>query len=155
MRIEKDHSEIKPDQEIWSRVFSDDFCAGQLSPLFFSYIQGIIGEEKVKYHQGYLYTTLDFFDSLIHIQHFPTMLRKYLLLSYYPDHLHEQILNQPYRPIKRRLFNLLLGLIKPSIIRWRIIKSYAAFENNYKAYLRYFDQRIQKNNTFEELLQVG
>jgi pyruvate,water dikinase len=82
------------------------------------------------------------------------MLRKYLLLSYYPDHLHQQILDQPYRPIKRRLFNLFLGLIKPSIIRWRIIRSYATFENNYKEYLRYFDQRIQKNNTFEELLKL-
>lgn len=154
MRKEKDYSEIKPNQEIWSRVFSDDFCAGLLSPLFFSYIQGIIGENKVRYYQGYLYTSLDLFESLIPIQHFPSKLRKYLLLSYYPDHLHQQILNQPYRPIKRRLFALLIGLLKPSIIRGRIINSYTNFENNYKEYLRYFDQRIQKNNTFEELLNL-
>jgi len=154
MGKDKEYSDIQPDQEIWSRVFSDDFCAGPLSPLFFSYAQGIFGKDKVKYHQGFLYTSLDLFDSLIRIRHFPTKLRKYLLLSYYPDNLHQQILKQPYRPIQHRFFNLLIGLIKPIIIRGRIIKSYTNFEKNYTEYLRYFDQRIQNNNTFEDLLKL-
>lgn len=147
-------SDRQPNQEIWSRVFSDDFCAGSLSPLFFSYAQGIFGKDKVKYHQGYLYTSLDLFDSLIRIRHFPKKLRKYLLLAYYPDYLHQEILNQPYRPIQHRFFNLLIGFIKPSIIRGRIIKSYATFEKKYTHYLRYFDQRIQNNNSFEDLLKL-
>lgn len=143
-----------PRQEIWSRAFSDDFCAGPLSPLFFSYVEGIFGENKARYHHGYLYTSLDLFGSLIRIPHFPPDLRKYLLLSYYPDHLHQQILNERYRPIKRRLFNLLIGMLKPSIIRGRILKAYTKFEKNYREYLDYFDKRIQENNTFKELFDL-
>jgi len=143
-----------PNQEIWSRVFSDDFAAGLLSPLFFSYVKTIFGETKVKYYQGYVYTSLELFESLIKIPYFPKHLREYLLLTYYPDFLHKQILNSSYKPIKRRLFYFILGILKPSLIKGRIVKSYSRFEKKYKSYLDFFDKKIQNNLTFEEILKL-
>ena len=141
-------------EEIWTRVFGDDYSSGVMSPLFFSWLRELIGPEKVKYYKGYLYVSISFMRELLQPENYPRYSRTYIMKHYFPDFMQDEIDNLPYKWYRKLLFTLVITLRHPNLLKSRTAKAYKKFENKYKLYLNGFDERFPKANTVEKLIQM-
>jgi len=141
-------------EEIWTRVFGDDYSSGVMSPLFFSWLRELIGHEKVKYYKGYLYVSISFMRELLQPENYQRYSRKYIMRHYFPDFMQDEIDNLPFKWYRKLLFTLVIALRHPNLLKSRTAKAYRKFENNYKIYLNEFDKQFTNANTLEELIQM-
>ncbi len=140
--------------EIWTRVFGDDYSSGVMSPLFFSWLRELIGSEKVKYYKGYLYVSTSFIFELLQPENYPRYSRTYIMKHYFPDFMQDEIENLPYKWYRKLLFNLVITLRHPNLLMSRTAKAYQRFENNYKNYLNEFDKQLLRLKTLEKLIEL-
>lgn len=141
-------------EEIWTRVFGDDYGSGVMSPLFFSWLRELIGSEKVKHYKGYLYVSISFMRELLQPENYPRYSRTYIMKHYFPDFMQDEIENLPYKWYRKLLFTLVITLRHPNLLKSRTAKAYRKFENKYKIYLNEFDKQFPKANTAEKLIQM-
>jgi phosphoenolpyruvate synthase/pyruvate phosphate dikinase len=142
------------EEEIWTRVFGDDYSSGVMSPLFFSWLRELIGPEKVKYYKGYLYVPVSFMRELLQPENYPSYSRTYIMKHYFPDFMQDEIDNLPYKWYRKLLFTLVIALRHPNLLESRTSKAYRKFENKYKFYLNEFDKKFLKADTVEKLIQM-
>jgi pyruvate,water dikinase len=141
-------------EEIWTRVFGDDYSSGVMSPLFFSWLRELIGPEKVRYYKGYLYVSISFMRELLQPENYPSYSRTYIMRHYFPDFMQDEIDNLPFKWYRKLLFTLVIVLRHPNLLKSRTVKAYSKFENKYKIYLNEFDKQFTNANTIEKLIEM-
>ena len=141
-------------EEIWTRVFGDDYSSGVMSPLFFSWLRELIGPEKVKYYKGYLYVSTSFMRELLQPENYPRYSRTYIMKHYFPDFMQDEIDNLPYKWYRKLLFTLVIALRHTNLLQSRTAKTYRKFKNKYKNYLNEFDKQFSNANSVEKLIQM-
>ena len=141
-------------EEIWTRVFGDDYGSGVMSPLFFSWLRELIGPEKVKHYKGHLYVSISFMRELLQPENYPSYSRTYIMKHYFPDFMQDEIDNLPYKWYRKLLFTLVITFRHPNLLKNRTAKAYRKFEKKYRFYLNEFDKQLSRANTAEKLFQM-